>query len=90
MRINVYGEELTEKVEIIKKAVDQKLFYGVRFYLKSHQDLHSGLSDNDESAVTFWIPFDKKQGNQFCTLREIFNHALDQIADAAIEEAKRA
>lgn len=33
MRINVYAEELTERVEIVEKEVDGKHFYGIRLYL---------------------------------------------------------
>lgn len=33
MRINVYAEELTDRVEIVEKEVDGKHFYGIRLYL---------------------------------------------------------
>lgn len=33
MRINVYSEELTDRVEKITKTVDGVVFYGIRFYL---------------------------------------------------------
>lgn len=79
MRINIYGEELTDKVELIKKSVDQKLFYGIRFYLKSHPDLHHSENDNDESAVTFWVPWTKKDGNNLKKLYEIFASAETRL-----------
>ena len=79
MRVNVYGEELTDKVEVIKKTVDQRLFIGVRFYLKSHPDLHHSESDNDESAVTFWVPWTKQRGNNFDRLAGILETAVDLL-----------
>lgn len=33
MRVNIYAEELTDRVEIIKKEVEGKEFTAVRFYL---------------------------------------------------------
>lgn len=78
MRVNVYGEELTNKIEIIKKPVDQKLFLGVRLYLKSHSDLHHSESDNDESAITIWVPWTKEKGND----TQFLSRILEQMADA--------
>lgn len=34
MRVNVYAEELTDRVEIISKTIDGQEFTGVRFYLE--------------------------------------------------------
>jgi len=81
MRVNVYGEELTEDVEIVKKTVDQKLFVAVRFYLKSHPDLHHSVDDNDESAVTIWVPWTKEKGNDFDKLVNILCNAADLLND---------
>jgi hypothetical protein len=64
MRINVYAEEMTSEAEIVKKTVNQQLFYGVRIFLKSPKELHYGTSDDDRSAITFWVPFTKEKGNQ--------------------------
>lgn len=50
MRINVYAEEITNEVEVVEKNG----FYGVRFFLKSHTDLHHVPNDDDRSAITFW------------------------------------
>ncbi len=33
MRINIYAEELTDRIEVISKAVDGVTFTGLRFYL---------------------------------------------------------
>ncbi len=55
MRINVYNEELTERVEFVTKTAGTGVkFYGISFYLASPKELHSSPSDDDSSAVTFW------------------------------------
>lgn len=63
MRVNVYAEELTDKVEFIKKKNDEGEWTGVRFYLElpvTHKDRNiSGPfihrdGDDDSSAITFW------------------------------------
>lgn len=33
MRVNIYAEEMTDRVEIIAKDIDGKVFTGLRFYL---------------------------------------------------------
>lgn len=63
MRVNVYAEELTHRVEIISKEIDGKNFTGVRFYLylpvtKDGQQIQGPFlhreDDDDSAAVTFW------------------------------------
>ena len=34
MRVNVYAEEMTERVEIIEKEIDGQVFTGLRLYLE--------------------------------------------------------
>ncbi|KKK82982.1 hypothetical protein LCGC14_2797970 [marine sediment metagenome] len=34
MRVNVYAEEMTDRVEIISKTIDGQKFTGLRFYLE--------------------------------------------------------
>ncbi len=34
MRVNVYAEEMTDRVEIISKGIDGQQFTGLRFYLE--------------------------------------------------------
>jgi hypothetical protein len=63
MRVNVYAEEMTERIEIISKAIDGHTFTGLRFYLElpvtvggrqvSGPFMHRP-GDDDSSAVTFW------------------------------------
>lgn len=70
MRVNVYAEEMTNRVEIVEKMVDGERFTGVRFYLEL--PVSQGLpgpdgvqshvagpfihkpGDDDSAAVTFW------------------------------------
>jgi hypothetical protein len=69
MRVNVYAEEMTERVEIISKEVEGAQFTGVRFYLElpvSTPHPNPGFpqevrgpfihrpGDDDSAAVTFW------------------------------------
>lgn len=63
MRVNIYAEEMTDKVEIIAKEIDGHQFTGLRLYLelpatvagKQYQGpfMHRP-GDDDSSAVTFW------------------------------------
>lgn len=65
MRINVYAEELTSRVERIEKKVNGRTFVGYRLYLElpvttptggqiSGPFIHAGADDDDSSAITFW------------------------------------
>lgn len=63
MRVNIYAEEITERVELISKEADGHTFTGIRFYLElpvTHDGRNiSGpfihrADDDDSSAVTFW------------------------------------
>lgn len=61
MLINIYAEEMTDRVEIVTKEVDGYEFTAVRFHLELPCTIcgvnvpfvyHSG--DDDSSVVTFW------------------------------------
>ena len=69
MRVNVYAEEITDRIEIIEKTTDDGSFTGVRFYLELPVTFPPGHSlagghmrgpfmhhpgDDDSAAVTFW------------------------------------
>ena len=63
MRVNVYAEEMTDRVEIITKEIEGNQFTGLRFYLELPATVngqqHRGPfihrpGDDDSSAVTFW------------------------------------
>jgi hypothetical protein len=34
MRVNVYAEEMTDRIEIISKEIEGRVFTGLRFYLE--------------------------------------------------------
>lgn len=84
MRVNVYAEEITDRVEIITKRTEDGEFTGVRFFLElpisvpssgGHHVTHRGPfihrpGDDDSSAVTFWGKRD---------LRKVLQKALDQL-----------
>lgn len=63
MRVNIYAEEMTDKIEIIEKQVGENTFTALRFYLELPVTIknkhYTGpfihqLGDDDSSAVTFW------------------------------------
>lgn len=89
MRVNIYAEEITDRVEIITKVIDGHAFTGCRFYLElPATDLETGRNvrgpfmhrpgDDDSSAVTFWGKRD---------LRETLRKALE-LLDAHYESQK--
>lgn len=68
MRVNVYAEEMTDRIEIISKTIDGRTFTGLRFYLELPVTVRTAEGatgqlrgpflhrpgDDDSSAVTFW------------------------------------
>jgi hypothetical protein len=69
MRVNIYAEEMTDRVEIIEKEVEGHKFTALRFYLELPVTLKDvdgkgpvqvqgpfihRPGDDDSSAVTFW------------------------------------
>jgi len=66
MRINVYAEELTSEVEIVtRKIEDGREFFAVRLYLKSPKELPLTSTDDNRSAITFWVPWYKDRSGNF-------------------------
>ena len=68
MRVNVYAEEMTDRIEIISKEIEGHKFTGLRLYLElpvtlqgtggAGQQVRGPFihrpGDDDSSAVTFW------------------------------------
>lgn len=60
MRVNIYAEETTDRIEIISKEIDGHAFTGLRFWLAFPGDdgkpqwFQHRPDDDDSSAVTFW------------------------------------
>jgi hypothetical protein len=56
VRINVYAEELTGEVKIVKTVADTgREQTGLRFFQESPASLHATAEDDDRTAVTFWL-----------------------------------
>lgn len=85
MRVNIYAEEMTDRIEIISKTIEGREFTGCRFYLElpvTHQmdgkpvqmrgPFMHGPDDDDSAAVTFWGKTD---------LRPALKQALDMLDD---------
>jgi hypothetical protein len=85
MRINVYAEEMTDRIELVHKEIDGTKFTAVRFYLElpvSVPNAHgTGFAlykgpfmhkpgDDDSAAVTFWGKND---------FRHVLQKALDLL-----------
>lgn len=82
MRVNVYAEEMTDRVELVKKGE----FIGIRIYLYMPVSIPVGSQgqlaevkgpflhkkdDDDSSAITFWGERD---------LKKVLQKALDLLA----------
>lgn len=86
MRVNVYAQEITPRVEIVEATANNTgaRFVGVRFYLDSADSLKPPAHpDDDSSAVTFWVK----------STRAGFKHgdeeALAKIFEVAAETLRR-
>jgi len=77
MRVNVYQEELTTEVKVVKKKAETGAqFIGIRFYLESPHELHNDAGDDDRTAVTFWSTSREQ-------LEELFLKAVGEIGRAS-------
>jgi len=81
MRVNVYAEETTDRIEIISKTINGTTFTGLRFYLELPATVRGiqyqgpfmhGVDDDDSAAVTFWGKKD---------MRDAFRKALVLLDD---------
>lgn len=91
MRINVYAEELTTEVRsVIKTVTDEEFgtrsFYGIRMFLKSPEELHSSPTDDDRSAITFWVPWTRKGGHDFELPACLFANLSAMVVQARDQE----
>lgn len=92
MRINLYGEELTDEVELVSKEVEdakfgKRTFYGIRVYLKSPPELHDDPEDDDRSAITFWVPWTRATGQQPEAIRQILFNMMETTKSVPPSEA---
>lgn len=79
MRVNVYAEEMTDRIQLVTKSIDGVDFVGLRFYLELpatvdgkqyHGPFIHRPGDDDSAAVTFW-------GKR--ALRRALRRALDML-----------
>ena len=75
MRVNVYNEELTDRVEPATKIANGVTFHGIRFFV-GPENLHTD-NDDDTSAVTFF--FGEEHGRNL--LRKSLTAALSLLDD---------
>lgn len=89
MRVNVYAEEMTDRLEIIKKTTPDGEFTGLRMYLELPVTLPDGQhaagpfmhhpGDDDSAAVTFWGKRD---------LRKVLRKALKMLDEHHLESGR--
>lgn len=81
MRVNIYAEEMTDRLEIISKDCDGTTYTGLRMYLELPATVNGQQyagpfmhrpGDDDSSAVTFWGKRD---------LRNVLRTALKMLDD---------
>lgn len=95
MRVNIYAEEMTDRIEIIEKVVDGQTFEACRFYLylptsyyKSPEDnvhpLHPGMQPQGQIQG----PFIHREGDDDSAavtfwsrgkLRDVLQKAIDAL-----------
>lgn len=79
MRINVYSQELitegpNKAVERVEQVADTGVTYSaVRLFLVSPKELHHTDTDDDRSAITFWLPKSEER-------RMYIAHCLEHMA----------
>lgn len=79
MTVNIYNEELTDRVELKQKDKVAKgvVFSGIQFFIEPPIEHTPG--DDDSSRVTFWF-----SDNYRCDmLRRAFRKALELLDDPA-------
>lgn len=94
MRVNVYAEEMTDRIEIVSKTIDGQEFTGLRFYLELPVTVSSGGAvkqvagpfihhpgDDDSSAVTFWGKTDLRRVLEIASAK-LDQHYLDRQYEA--------
>lgn len=89
MRVNIYAEEMTDRLEIITKTTPDGEFTGLRLYLELPVTLPDGQlaagpfmhhpGDDDSAAVTFWGKRD---------LRKVLRKALKMLDEHHVESGQ--
>ena len=92
MRINVYAEELTNDIEIVRKSpanVPGETFRGIRMFLKSPDELHDDPNDDDRSAITLWVPWTKAGGHRPQEVVWLLRKMADALDDEFRSDTER-
>ena len=72
MRVNVYAEEMTDRIEIISKEIDGRTFTGLRFYLALPASYvpdgtcpmgHPATVEDTKQATHYQAPFIHRPGD---------------------------
>lgn len=84
MRVNVYSQELTDEVELVRQQSNTGITYSaVRMFLHSSDRLHHPPQDDDRSAITFWLP---KSKNRRWQLARAFEAMATLVLEAPDED----
>jgi len=77
MRVNIYSQDLTDEIEVIKKESNTGVTYdAVRLILHSSSMLHHPPKDDDRSAITFWLPKSQQRRKQLAQTLEKLAQAV--------------
>src|SRR6185437_9286991 len=92
LRVNVYAEEMTDRVEIISKEIEGQVFTGVRFYLELPCTIPNriGIEVNGEKTENVSGPFIHRPGDDDSAavtfwgktkLKEVLQKALEKLEE---------
>ncbi len=93
MRVNVYAEEMTDRLEIISKEIEGQRFTGLRFYLElpvTMRPFNGGMPNPNNEIVEVRGPFMHHPGDDDSAavtfwgkrdLREVLRKALAMLDD---------
>jgi len=90
VRVNIYAEEMTDRIEIIEKEIDGQVFTGVRFYLYLPVTQIQKIDENRSVSANISGPFIHREGDDDSSavtfwgkkdLRETLQRALNLLND---------
>lgn len=88
MRVNIYAEEMTDRLEIISKEIEGQSFTGLRFYLELPATFPAPPYDDEEKTMTVRGPFIHHPGDDDSAavtfwgkrdLRDVLRKALEML-----------
>lgn len=89
MRVNVYAEEMTERLEVISKTIDGHAFTGLRFYLELPATIPNPDRDSASPTANVQGPFMHRPGDDDSAavtfwgkrdLRKVLRIALEKLS----------